>query len=257
MKNVIKKTAECGSSTKKILMDEKPMMVDDNPNPNAIVLSGVTIPIDENIFSPTVITAMRSGKYENRESHVLPNILKEGDRVLEIGAGVGYISTLAARDSRTAAIRVYEANPFLIPVIKNVHKINKVDGIEVINRVLSNSKPDSKSKFYLRKDFWGSSLAEEPWDYEGTIDVQNASFSKEIEAFNPTLIICDIEGGELDLFLGAELNRVERVYMEVHQEVIGGLGMKRLFEAMSDKGFYYNQWHSCGAVVLFSKVNED
>lgn len=127
-------------------------------NSNTIELSGIIIPIDENILSPTIIAAMRSGIYENRESLVLPHILKEGDRVLEIGAGVGYISTLAARDSRTASIRVYEANPFLIPMIKNVHEINKVDGIEVINRVLTNSNPGSESKFYLRKDFFGGGI---------------------------------------------------------------------------------------------------
>lgn len=100
----------------------------------------------------------------------------------------------------------------------------------------------------------GASLAKEPWDYDDTIDVQNASFSNEISAFNPTLIICDIEGGEVDLFVGAELKCVERVFMEVHQEVIGGLGMKRLFDAMSGKGFYYDQRHSCGDVILFSML---
>ena len=220
-----------------------------------VELSGVTIPLDHQIFSPKLIAAFRAGKYEQREAQALPDIIEEGDRILEIGAGVGYLSALAARDPRTAAVRVYEANPLLIPLINHVHKINNIDNVEVIHGVLSNAAAGSKSRFYLRRDFWASSLLEKPWDYERTVEVDNISFSGEIDDFQPTLIICDIEGGELELFRGGHLSGVERVYMEVHQEVLGGQGMKKLFDAMSENGFHYNQWHSCGNIVLFSRVD--
>jgi FkbM family methyltransferase len=224
--------------------------------PEVVELSGIMIPINEDIFSPTIIHSIRSGEYEWQEADKLPAIIKEGDRVLEIGAGIGYISSLIARDSRVGAIRVYEANPKLIPLILNIHKINNINNVEVFNGVLSDNNINSESKFYLREDFWASSLVKDPWEYEAIIDVPNIGFSHEITTFRPTLIICDIEGGELDLFVNGDLGGVERVYMEVHQEVLGGQGMKQLFDAMSEKGFYYDQWHSCGSVVLFSRIEE-
>ena len=220
-----------------------------------VELSGISISINEDIFSQKMITVIRSGNYERQEASALPNIIKEGDRILELGAGIGYISSLVARDPRVLAYRAYEANPMLIPVILNTHEINSIDNVEVINGVLTDNNLNSKSKFYLREDFWASSLSEKPWAFEEIIEVPNFSFSNEVETFKPTLIICDIEGGELDLFVKGELGRTERVYMEVHQEVLGRQGMKRLFDAMSEKGFHYDTWSSCGNVVLFHKID--
>lgn len=220
----------------------------------SVILSGIKIPIDDRIFSPVIINSLESKEYEHQESSELPWIIEDGERILEIGGGIGYISALAARDKRTSSIRVYEANPFLIPLIKNIHRINCIEGVEVLNGVLSNNKNETKSKFYLRQDFWASSLKEKPWDYNEVIEVPNMSFSQEIKTFNPTLIICDIEGGELDLFQNSTLEGVNKVYMEVHQDVLGRRGMKSLFDVMSDKGFHYDQWHSCRSVVLFSFV---
>lgn len=254
LKSILNNAVECRGIPENLLKNVKSNDVDNKPE--VVELSGVIIPIDEDTFSSKIINAIRSGGYEKQEASRLPVIIKEGDRVLEIGAGIGYISSLVARDPRVSTIRVYEANPKLIPIILNVHKINNIDNVEVFNGVLTNNNLNSKSKFYLRKDFWASSLEKDPWEYETTIDVPNVGFAYEIETFQPTLIICDIEGGELNLFTNRDLGSVERVYMEVHQEVLGGHGMKRLFDAMSEKGFHYDQWNSCGSVVLFSRIDE-
>jgi FkbM family methyltransferase len=250
LNKVVKSREIPGSSLKDVKLSEV------ENKPEVAELSGVIIPINEDIFSPTIISSIRSEEYEQQEADKLPAIIKEGDRVLEIGAGIGYISSLVARDSRVSAIRVYEANPKLIPLILNIHKINNINNVEVFNGILSDDNINSKSKFYLREDFWASSLVKDPWEYEAVIDVPNVGFSHEINTFRPTLIICDIEGGELDLFVNGDLGSVERVYVEVHQEVLGGQGMKQLFDAMSEKGFHYDQWHSCGSVVLFSRIEE-
>ncbi len=52
------------------------------------------------------------------------------------------------------------------------------------------------------------------------------SFNAEVESFRPTMVICDIEGGELDLFMHANLSGVKKVYMEIHQRVLGRGGNK-------------------------------
>ena len=216
---------------------------------------GIKIPIDKAIFSDTIIGAIKKGNYERREATEVQRIVEPGERVLEIGGGIGFVSAVAALDPRVEKIVVFEANPLLMPVIAELHEMNGVANVDVVNGVLMNSTHAEAAKFYVRQDFWSSSLAEKPWGYERAIDVPTYSFSEQVERIRPTLIVCDIEGGELNLFENANLSGVKKVLMEVHQEVIGRDGMKKLFDSMSSRGFHYDQWHSNGSVVLFSDIN--
>jgi FkbM family methyltransferase len=217
-----------------------------------IVHFDVKIPVHEDVFSPNLLKSFTEGRYEQHEARELGRIIQQGERVLEIGAGVGFISTIVSRNPLTSSLRCYEANPRLIPIIREVHELNGVGNAEVRNGVLGHA--GGSATFYLRKDFWASSLSQGPFPYQETVEVPCFDFNREIEEYRPTLIICDIEGGELDLFEQAVLTGVKKVYLEVHQRVLGRRGMLRLFQAMGVRGFHYDQHHSSGSVVLFSHV---
>jgi len=219
-----------------------------------IELSGVRIPLHPEVYSENILTALRSGSYERAEARGIQSVIRPRDRVLEIGAGIGYLSTLIAKNPSVDGVRVFEANPLLIPIISEIHQLNGIASPDVCNGVLTNDRVPGDSTFYVRGDFWASSLIRDPWPYDYTIEVQSYNFDEQIAEFRPTLIVCDIEGGELDLFCSAGLTAVERVYMEIHQAVIGRAGVKRLFDSLSLREFHYDQHHSCGGIVLFSRV---
>ena len=220
-----------------------------------IVHLGMKIPLQRPLLSQTIINALRKGFYEKQEANELERLIEPDERILEIGAGIGFISSLCAKNENAGAIRAYEANPDLIPFIKRVHALNEIDKVEVVNGVLSSSPTSPKATFYQRHDFWASSLSPEPFKYKNTVEVDVVDFDAVIAEFKPTLIICDIEGGELDLMRHATLGSVKKVYMEIHQKVLGRRGIKDLFDCMSAKGFHYDQHHSHRGVVLFSHVD--
>jgi FkbM family methyltransferase len=224
---------------------------------NKIEHLGITIPLDETILSETLLQAIVSGKYEHKEAAELGRIVEQGERILEIGGGIGFISALCARNGKSEAIRVYEANPALIPFIHKVHEINHVTNVEVRNAVLLNSPGTETTDFYVRENFWASSLSPKPFGYKEVVSVPVRSFNAEVEQFRPTMIICDIEGGEYDLFLNSNLSGIQKVYVEIHQRVLGRKGIKAVFDAFSARNFHYDQWHSSGSVVLFSHVSRD
>lgn len=227
---------------------------EENAAPSVITHKGVRLPIDRTIMSKNIVDSIEKGRYEHKESAELQRMIEIGERILELGAGLGFISTLCKRNILTEAVRSFEANPLLIPLIRQVHTLNQVTGIEIENAVLLNGREEGTIPFYVRRDFWASSLSPKPFGYEKVIDVPARSFNAEIESFRPSMIICDIEGGELDLFLNANLSGVRKVYIEVHQNVLGRRGMKALFDAFSARNFHYDQWHSSGSVVLFSST---
>ena len=78
--------------------------------------------------------------------------------MLEIGAGIGFISTLLARQRRVARVVAVEANPHLIAYMTRLHALNRVRKVRRLNAVLTNEARPSAT-FYLRRDFWMGSLS--------------------------------------------------------------------------------------------------
>jgi FkbM family methyltransferase len=214
---------------------------------------GVVLPILP-IISDKILKAISDGSYERNEVSQINRIIQDQERIIEIGVGLGFISTLVLKNPKTEQFLGFEANPQLIEPIRTVFEMNNVNG-EVVNAVLNHDQETREMDFYIRNDFWASSLEEKPWGYNEIIKVKTILFNSIIEEFKPTMIICDIEGGELALFRDACLIGVKKVYMEIHQQVLGRRGVRRLFDVMSSKGFHYDQWHSSGSVILFSHID--
>jgi len=119
---------------------------------------GVLIPSSPQIITPAIEAAISKGAFEAEEAAELPYIVEPGDRVLEIGAGIGFISTLLDRHSSVDKVVAVEANPFLMSYMARLHDINGVRKVVRKNAILTNDPIESMT-FYLRQDFWMGSLA--------------------------------------------------------------------------------------------------
>jgi FkbM family methyltransferase len=216
-------------------------------------IAGVAIALDPKVMSPRMLEVLRAARYERQEARQVVNHLQPGDRVVELGAGVGFLSSLAYLQGKAAHIAAYEANPRLIPAIRQTHRLNGVTA-EVHNAVIVPSADVTSLPFYIRNDFWASSLLQKPPTYVEEVTVPAVSFAQMLERHSPTFLIVDIEGGEAALFRGVPLTGVKKVLIELHQRVIGRVGMKRVFDFFSQRDFHYDQMGSEGSVVLFSHV---
>jgi FkbM family methyltransferase len=216
---------------------------------------GVVIPADPAVITPSIRAAILAGRFEAEEGSQIPHIVRPGDRVLEIGAGIGYISTLLSRERRVSRVIAVEANPHLIGYMGRLHAKNRVRKVRRVNAVLTN-EPQQSATFYLRPDFWMGSLAPEPNPYHGTVEVPTLSFDRLLRDEAINLIVCDIEGAETHLFEGADLSGVDRIFLEMHDHVTGLSGVRRLFATLHGHGFVYDPRHSLGSVVLFQRLGD-
>ncbi len=221
-----------------------------------LIVKGVRIPIFPGLLSPKIIEVLRSGKYEQKEAAQLSTIIEPGEIILEVGAGIGFISTIASLNPNTKRIEIFEANPELKPLIETVHKINQIDKATVHSGVLLNNPTEDTVPFYVAHNFWSSSLSPSTTSSR-RVDVPAIDLNQALRRIKPTMIICDIEGGELELFENADLESVTKIFIEIHQEVLGRSNIKRLFEVLSAKGFHYDQHHSFGQVILFCHVSRE
>ncbi|MEL6915460.1 MAG: FkbM family methyltransferase [Pseudomonadota bacterium] len=200
-----------------------------------ITTSGVSVPFVPEIITPALEKPMRNSRYEGGEVLALREGLRPGDRVLELGAGVGLLSTIAATTEGVDSVVAVEANPEMIPLIEETHRLNGADNVTLLNGVVTPSDGD-KVSFYLRRDFWASSMEPDSRPYVRAVDIRTFGIEKLIADHDPTVIVCDIEGGELGLFDGVDLSNVRLMVMEFHPKVYGQRQVEALYDLFARKG---------------------
>ncbi len=230
--------------------------------PNQIVSRGMRFPDDPQIITASVAKKLRREKYETPEITGLEKFVQPKDRVLELGGGIGYISTFIAKFLNVQAITVVEANTKLCSYIQQVHAANDVAHVALKNGVaLPDAAHDEPSlpsdhtiPFYITDPFWSSSMIAPAKASDAIrVDVPAFRLSDLVASFKPTIIVCDIEGGEVELFEQVDLTGVNYIYLELHTRVTGAHGVVRVFEAMHRHRFFYHQRVSRDGVVLFQR----
>ena len=217
--------------------------------------NGVHIPNDPQIITRQISRAIRAGRYEKDEMRGLPKFIRPEDRIVELGAGLGFVSSFIGVHLGVTETLCIEANPALCDFIPATHAMNGLNGIQVRNAVAVNDPTPEHATmpFYVRDPFWGSSLSGSD-DFVDKVDVPVISLSRTLHDFAATTLIVDIEGGEVDLFDGLDFGPVSKVYFELHTRYIRQIGVKRCFDALSAAGFAYDQKVSAGGSVLFRKI---
>ncbi len=210
---------------------------------------GVELELPRHVLTPAILKAFNGNYYEGAEADEVPYMLQKGERVLEIGSAIGFLSTVVAKTGMAASIVAVEANPDLVEISRRTFELNSAN-VEVHHELLG--REDGEGELFLHQDFWASSTL--PWDGARRVAVPRRNFQTRLREWRPTLILVDIEGGEERLFDDIDLAGVERIMLELHQETIGRRGMKHVFDMLSAQNFHYDQWHSAKSIVTFTSV---
>lgn len=226
---------------------------------NVVELAGILFPDDRSVIRKKHRRLIKSGRYEQYEWHAMRALAGKGDRVLELGSGAGYLSTALAKHTQVDRIDTFEANPRIIPFIEKTHVLNSVEDRVTVNNALVTPEGGAQVPFYVRGDFLASSLQDNMGERHGgiieTCKVKQRKFSAVVSKLKPTLLLCDIEGGELDLLPNVDVSGFRGLVVELHPASIGLDGVKRIFDAMSEQNFVYDATYSVGQVVVFMRVD--
>jgi len=212
---------------------------------------GVVVPIEPGEVSPVIWQALSSGSYEAKEARTIKKAVKASDRVLELGSGIGIITSLIARIS-DVAVWAFEANPATASLARRVLDANGHDNVVLSQGILSAGETGT-FRFYVRKDLWMSSMDENQGPYESTISITSTNIDQFIADHGINVLVMDIEGAERDLLKQAELPGVERIFLELHDHLYGLAGIRDITHALAEKGFAYDPRGSHGPCVLFAK----
>ncbi len=226
----------------------------DRPVNDVLISRGMRFPLNSDVLRGKSVAALREGRYELREAEAALRIVRSGDVVLELGGGIGFMSTLLATHRKIEHVHVFEANPDLTPYIAAVHAANHVTNATVHNALLGDEP--GQVPFYIRRNFLASSMVE---DVKGNEVVRTAQVEMRpaepiARALGATLLICDIEGAEVDVLPKMDLSGLRAAIVELHPQWIGASGVNAVFEAMIKAGLAYFPKTSTQKVVTFRRA---
>lgn len=191
--------------------------------PDDIELYGVKLNINHPSISNELRKFFYNESYEGSEIRVLKKVLTKNDKVLEIGAGIGFISTYCSKQIGSENVVAYEANPKMVEKIKETYQENDIKPT-INNIILSNE--NSEMSFYLEKNFWSSSMVKRNEDAK-EIKVKTKNINNEISKYKSTFLIIDIEGGEEHLIPIIDFNAINKVLIELHPSIIGNKSISK------------------------------
>ena len=224
--------------------------------PQMIRSRGLLFPNDPAVIGRKTRRLLRSNAYEKREADAVRALVKSDDIALELGAGIGFLSTLIAKSCKARAVHTFEANPNLMSYIARVHAANGVADKVTVTNALLGVEPGT-AKFYEREDFAASSMVAEPAGVASKVvathDVEVRGIAQVTAEVRPTALVCDIEGAEAELLPRADLSTLRVAVVELHPQWIGQAGVQAVFDAFHAAGLTFYPKTSNKKVVTFLK----
>ncbi|HTN29093.1 MAG TPA: FkbM family methyltransferase [Burkholderiales bacterium] len=195
-------------------------------------VAGIELPLKHPLITPPIQRDIYFGDYERKELDVIERRLEPGDRVMEVGAGIGFLSAYCARVLGDDRVFAYEANPALLELVSAVHARNKVHP-QVTQALLGEG--DGERDFFVEPDYWASSLVRRSPNAK-CVRIRQIDFNSELRRVAPSFLIVDVEGGEYELLRSADLSAVSKLCLEVHPDVLGNARVSQVFARLIAAG---------------------
>lgn len=200
--------------------------------PDLVTLRGVRLELGP-FLTPELRRVIYRERYERREAICLQRILEPRDTFVEIGAGMGFLSALAALRIGSGRVTAYEANPRMLDVIRRTWELNGVEP-ELVHGVLGDG--DGVAEFHVEDQFVSSSLHRRSEAAE-VVEVPRLDAAREMRRVRPTVVAMDVEGAERELVPLVPWDGVDRLVIDLHPDVIGREGVAEVLGVLGSVGF--------------------
>jgi len=218
-------------------------------------IDGLTLDVPDSLINDRIAAKLTSGKYEGQEAAAARMRLREGQRVLELGTGIGYISALCARVAGPANVTTVEANPAMLPVIRANLDRNGAGAVTLLHGAVTGRAGDTAAiAFDGARSFWAGRIADENSAPERVVEVPALALDALLNTVRPHLVIMDIEGAEEHLFDAPWPDHVHSVMMELHPGRYPDTVIQRIVDCMSASGLTYDPGPSRGRILCFRRV---
>ena len=204
---------------------------------SSVQVDNISLIAKDKVITPKMLFFLKNN-YEQEERDLVESHLERDDKVLEIGAGIGYLALFCILEKKISDYTLVEANNQLIKVIKKNFLLNNVEieNFTLINKLLDNES-NLERVFFITKSFWSSSVYQRNETAQKitvrTININNILGSI---TYEPNVLIMDIEGGEIEVDF-KDFSRFEKIIIEIHPDIIGSDRASNLITGFIENGY--------------------
>jgi FkbM family methyltransferase len=219
-----------------------------------VTLHGITLEIPQAVQTPGLMGRLDRGTYEEDEAHAAKKRIKPGLRVLELGAGLGFVSNICAAQAGAENLLSVEANPAMVPVIRANLDRNGNEKAQLIHGAVTGDEDGGDIAFQANAAFLGGSLARPDVAAEDLVDVPRIGIRTLIARHSPQVVLMDVEGAEAELFDSPWNPQLRFLIVELHPPRYPATVIKRIVDCMSETGLTYDPQTSRGRILGFRRV---
>jgi FkbM family methyltransferase len=197
-------------------------------------IEGIIIPVYLK-YGYSVLRFIDNNEYEQGEITIIKNTLHAGEKVLELGTGIGFVSAYCAKIAGDENVSTFEGNPSMKKSIDKLYALNKVNPNSTI--ALLGNENGSKTFYKNKSSFLASSAANDRSKKLTAFQVEEMKLNDIIQKLQPTYFIMDIEGGEYDIFVIIDFQSIRKVQFELHPQILGDQKCDEIFTVLNKNGF--------------------
>lgn len=218
-------------------------------------LNDIELELPDWLQGTPIEAKIAAGEYEGHESHAARQRIKPGMCVLEVGAGLGYVSSVCAKMAGPENVVSVEANPQMIdPLTANLTR-NGCEKVRVVHgAIVGNGHHEDEVNFRAGGLFWGGATLPNGVSREDMVSVPALRIRPLLRVIRPRFVMLDVEGGEADLFKKPWPPFVKFVVLEIHPKKYDNAVIKEIVDCMSETGLTYDPVTSRGRTLGFMRV---
>jgi len=177
--------------------------------PHYVRPHGISVPVAAACLADSIIASMLWGLYEKAEALAVQHGLARGLPVVELGASIGVLSCLIARECAPAHQLAVEANPLLIDTLIDTLELNARQSVRVVPAMIHYGDAEhavlqiGDSNVAAR-----AALVDADADSDCFVRVRGVTLSDLLSSPEwtteccgcPFTLVMDIEGAEVDVF---------------------------------------------------------
>lgn len=217
-----------------------------------IEMMGLRLFVPRDVVNPAILLHLANGTFEVGERMAATKDIRPDDRVLELGAGLGTVTLALCLLHPDTPVTTVEADPRLVDILRrNVAQNNgKVDIISAVAAM-----EDGEIDFHIAPDFVMSSAVKAGKNAK-TMRLPKADVQRLVHETNPSVLIMDIEGAEIDILNRLDLSPLRRIVVEFHPTITSAEVITDTILHLVAEGFVLNLAHSAGHVIAFDRRSD-
>jgi FkbM family methyltransferase len=192
-------------------------------------INGLDVSVPKTVSTSIRYLLLKKRPYEREEMSFALSVLKNGTNIVELGGSIGVLSrVIRNKIGLTAKHFIVEANPNLLTICKNnsTHGAEET-ATEVIHGAIAYVKTKTVAFATDDSEHSGKIASLEDTNTINVPVIQLSNLTKKLPRNQEAILICDIEGGEYEMFLNEPRTTFQffsYAVVEIHPKVFKKMG---------------------------------